>query len=192
MVCALIEDVLLTKDPRILVSLVPQLQIRKCKKGEALLNQGDVWNTAFFVESGLIRMHILGPDGKDYNKSFWSEGRVIFPITREMEGMPSLFSISALEESVIWHVHISELRTCLQSQKLWEPLRAELLERLLNQKQQREFDLLTLDGKARYQKFCSSEPELAARVPLAHLASYLALTDVSLSRIRRQLKELEN
>jgi CRP-like cAMP-binding protein len=190
MVRALIEQVLLTKDPQVLVSMVPQLQARKCKKGETLLNQGDLWNTAFFVESGLIRMHILTPEGKDYNKSFWSEGKMIFPITSEMEQMPSLFSISTLEESILWHVQISELRTCLQRHKLWEPLRVELLDRLLNQKQQREFDLLTLDGKARYQKLCSSEPELAARVPLAHLASHLALTDVSLSRIRRQLKEL--
>jgi CRP-like cAMP-binding protein len=189
MVHALIEQVLLTRDPRILVSLVPHFRPRTCKKGERLLNQGDVWDTVFFIEVGLLRVHILGSDGKDFNKSFWSEGTILFPITTEMETMPSVFGISALEDSVIWHVHLSVLGTCLQSQKLWEPLRAELLERVLDRKQKREFDLLTLDGKDRYQKLCASEPELAARVPLAHLASYLALTDVSLSRIRRQLKK---
>ena len=71
---------------------------------------------------------------------------------------------------------------------LWEPLRAELLGILLERKSQRELDLQTLDGRARYQKFCQKHPGLAARVPLVHLASYLGITDVSLSRIRRQFK----
>ncbi len=188
---ALIEKVLLTKDPRILVSMVPLFQPRTHKKGEVLLNQGEVWSKAFFIERGIIRMHIIGREGKDFNKSFYAEGTMVFPITQEMEEQPSPFNISALEHSVVWHAHISDLRTGLESQGLWEPLRAELLGRLLSQKLQREYDLLTLDGKARYQKFCENKPELAARLPLAHLASYLGLTDVSLSRIRRQLKKVQ-
>ncbi|OGB24508.1 MAG: hypothetical protein A3I66_10925 [Burkholderiales bacterium RIFCSPLOWO2_02_FULL_57_36] len=190
MVRALIEQVLRTKDPQILLSMVPLFQSRTCKKGEVLLSQGQVWDKAFFIERGLLRMHILDQDGKDFNKSFWSEGTMIFPITPDMEGKPSSFTISALEPSTIWQAGKSDLQIGLECQGLWEPFRAELLERLLRQKSQREHDLLTLDGKALYQKFCESSPELAARLPLAHLASYLGLTDVSLSRIRRPLKSL--
>lgn len=191
MVHALIKKVLRTKDPQILVSMVPQFQPRTYKKGEALLSQGELWTKAFFIERGMIRTHLVGADGKDFNKSFWIEGTMVFPITPEMEKQPSLFNISALEHSVVWHAPISYVRTSLENQELWEPLRSELLERLLSQKLQREYDLLTLDGKTRYQKLCECNPELAARVPLAHLASYLGLTDVSLSRIRRQLKALQ-
>ena len=45
--------------------------------------------------------------------------------------------------------------------------------------------VLTLDARRRYAAFCAREPQLAERVPLLHLASYLGITDVSLSRIRR-------
>jgi hypothetical protein len=72
---------------------------------------------------------------------------------------------------------------------LWEPLRAELRGRLLDQKLRREHDLLTLNGSSRYRQLCEDSPQLAARIPLVHLASYLGLTDVSLSRIRRRLNE---
>lgn len=188
MVHALIEQMLRTRDPQILVSLVPQFQRRVYKKGEALLDQGDSWGNAFFIERGMVKIHITGPDGRDFNKSFWAEGTVVFPFTQEMQEQPSLFTISALEPSVVWYAPLSDVRAGLASQGLWEPLRTELLARLLSQKLQREHDLLTLDGAARYQKLCQNNPELVARVPLAQLASYLGLTDVSLSRIRRQLK----
>ena len=67
----------------------------------------------------------------------------------------------------------------------WEPLCTELLARLVSHKLQREHDLLTLDALRRYAAFVAREPQLAERVPLLHLASYLGITDVSLSHIRR-------
>ena len=69
---------------------------------------------------------------------------------------------------------------------VWPPLQRELLERLLTGKLQREHDLLALDGRRRYEAFCQRFPALAERVPLVHLATYLGLTDVSLSRLRRR------
>ncbi|MEZ5535579.1 MAG: hypothetical protein R3F02_08130 [Thiolinea sp.] len=59
--------------------------------------------------------------------------------------------------------------------------------RLLDSKLQREHDLLALNSSQRYQKFCENSPGLAQRIPLTHLATYLGITDVSLSRLRRQL-----
>ncbi len=192
MLRALIDTVLRTKDPQILLSIVPQFQARTHAKGETLLHQGEVWDKAFFIARGMIRMHAIDRDGKDFSTSFWAEGTMVFPITADMEQRPVQFNISALEDSVVWHAPLSDLRANLEHRGLWEPLRAELLGTLVNRKSQRELDLLTLDGKARYQKLCQLEPGLAARVPLVHLASYLGLTDVSLSRIRRQLKDAQD
>jgi hypothetical protein len=45
--------------------------------------------------------------------------------------------------------------------------------------------LLALDGRQRYQAFGQRFPALVGRVPLKHLASFLGMTDVSLSRLRR-------
>lgn len=189
MVRALIDAVRRTKDPRILLSVVPQFQARSHKKGETLLHQGAMWDKAFFVERGMIRMHMIGLDGRDFSTSFWAEGSMVLPITTDMQEQAAGFNISALEDCVVWHAPLCDLRTGLESRGLWEPVRAELLGILLHRKSQRELDLLTLDGRARYQRFCQLEPGLAARVPLVHLASYLGLTDVSLSRIRRQIKD---
>lgn len=185
----IIENALSSKDSHVIDSVVGLFQSRTFAKGKTLLHQGDIWNQAFVIEQGLVRMHLMGRDGKDFNKNFLYEGALFCPITTEMEEQPSLFAISALESTVIWQAPVSALRSTLVKHGLWEPLRSELLARLVSQKLQREHDLLTLDGKSRYRQLCRSKPHLAARVPVAHLASYLGLTDVSLSRIRRQLKQ---
>ncbi len=192
MVRALMDRIKQTQDTQLLQSVVPQFQARSHAKGETLLHQGSVWHHAFFVERGLIRVHTVGSDGRDFSSSFWAEGSMVFPITADMEVRPAPFSISALEDCRVWQAPLSDLRTGLASKGLWEPVRAEMLGTLVNRKSQRELDLLALDGTARYQKLCLQEPGLAARVPLVHLASYLGLTDVSLSRIRRQLKDASN
>lgn len=186
---ALMAQAMSTGNPGVLLSLVPQFQARMHKKGGVLLHQGAVWDQAFFVERGLLRMHTIEGDGKDFSKSFWPGGTMFFPLTPGMESEALPFNVSALEDSVVWSAPLVDLRTGLHAKGLWEPFRAELLGRLLHRKSQRELDLLTLDGKARYQKFCQQEPDLAGRVPLVHLASFLGLTDVSLSRIRRQINK---
>ena len=66
----------------------------------------------------------------------------------------------------------------------WLHIQREMLSRLLDGKLQREHDLLALNAKQRYEKFCRTQPTLAERVPLLHLATYLGMTDVSLSRLR--------
>ena len=184
----LVASILKTRDPQLLVSRVPSFQSRRCKKGDVLLRQAAIWDQVYFVQHGIIRTHIIDREGADFNNSFYSEGMMLLPLTLELEERPSLFNISAVEPSVVWHVPIAEFRARLSAQALWEPLRVELLSRLLNRKLQREFDLLTLDGRARYEKFCKAQPELAKRLPLIHIASYLGLTNVSLSRFRRQRK----
>lgn len=184
----LVASILKTRDPQLLVSRVPSFKSQRFKKGEVLLRQGAIWGRVYFVQHGIIRTHITDREGADFNNSFYSEGMMLLPLTPELEARPSLFNISTVEPSAVWHVPITEFRERLSAQALWEPLRVELLGRLLSRKLQREFDLLTLDGRARYEKFCQAQPELAKRLPLIHIASYLGLTNVSLSRFRRQLK----
>jgi len=128
-------------------------------------------------------------DGREFNKNFYAEGATICPLTPAMWGEPSLFAITAVETGRLWRADAARLREHWESDGHWPTLQRVLLERLVTHKLQREHDLLALDGRARYLTFRQRWPHLAERVPLLHLASYLGLTDVSLSRIRRDLRE---
>jgi CRP-like cAMP-binding protein len=154
-------------------------------RGAPLLTQGDRWRWALLIERGLVRMHFVRRDGREFNKNFFAEGALVCPITPAMWNAPSLFGITCIEASRVWRCDEALFRDALQRHGVWPPLQRELLERLLTGKLQREHDLLALDGRRRYEAFCQRFPALAERVPLVHLATYLGLTDVSLSRLRR-------
>ena len=154
-------------------------------RGAPLLTQGDRWRWALLIERGLVRMHFVRRDGREFNKNFFAEGALICPITPAMWNAPSLFGITCIEASRVWRCDEALFRDTLQHHDVWQELQRELLERLLTGKLQREHDLLALDGRRRYEAFCQRFPALAERVPLVHLATYLGLTDVSLSRLRR-------
>lgn len=177
-----------------LVPALPALQVEALArgfsrltltKGGTLLRQGDVWRQALWLERGTLRLYFTRRDGREFNKNFYLEGALLCPLTPAMWDAPSLFEIAAVEASTVWRADAAAWRQALDGAGQWAPLRTELLARLVSHKLQREHDLLTLDARRRYAAFCAREPALAERVPLLHLASYLGMTDVSLSRIRR-------
>lgn len=154
-----------------------------------MLQPGDLWSDAMLIETGLVRMHFLRRDGREFNKNFFAEGSLICPITPSMWAEPSLFGITCIEPSVVWRCDAARLREVLGQHGHWEAMQRELLTRLLTGKLQREHDLLALSGRQRYEAFCRQFPALSSRVPLLHLATYLGLTDVSLSRLRREMRD---
>ena len=154
-------------------------------KGQPLLRQGEVWRHALWLERGALRLYFTRRDGREFNKNFYLEGALLCPLTPAMWDAPSLFEIGALEPGRVWRADAGAWRARLDALGAWAPLRTELLARLVSHKLQREHELLTLDARRRYAAFRTREPRLAERIPLLHLASYLGITDVSLSRIRR-------
>ncbi|HNW61716.1 MAG TPA: Crp/Fnr family transcriptional regulator [Piscinibacter sp.] len=185
---ALIDELQRTRDPAIVCSFLPTFRPRTWRAGEVLMQQGVSWTDAFFIERGLLRVHTLESDGRDYSKSFWPEGTMVLPLTPQMQEQPSSFMVSAVEATRAWQAPWAQFRDALDARALWQSLCNLMLARLLDQKQQREHTLLALDGRERYLRLCQQQPDVAKRVPLVHLASYLGLTDVSLSRIRRQIR----
>ena len=170
--------------------LKAQFRPKQYKRGEALLRQNEIWQQVYLIESGLIRLYFLRPDGREFNKNFYREGQLICPLTNKMQTQPSLFGISCIENCTVWQCSAHGLIELLQTQQQWTVLQNHFLSKLVDHKLQREHDLLSLAAKERYADFCQREPDLAERVTLVQLASYLGITDVSLSRLRQQLNKV--
>ncbi|MFT3859189.1 MAG: Crp/Fnr family transcriptional regulator [Aquabacterium sp.] len=159
-----------------------------CRKGEVLLAQGECWHRAILVERGLLRLFFVDGKGREFNKNFFEEGALLLPLTKVMRHEPSLFGVAAMEAGRLWIASMEALHHRLSQAQQWQRFQRRALAFTLDHKLQREHDLLALNARERYEHFCRQRPSLASRVPLAQLASYLGMTDVSLSRIRRQLQ----
>jgi CRP/FNR family transcriptional regulator, anaerobic regulatory protein len=155
-------------------------------KEVVLVNQGDHWNKIYFIERGIVRLFINTPDGQEYNKNFFLEGNFFWPATPETRLRPSLFSIATLETSSIWVGEIVLFQKHLITLKRWETFALSFTEALADQKFNREYEFLILDAEARYMSLLQKYPQLVKRVPDYHLASYLGITNVTLSRIKKR------
>jgi len=169
---------------RVLALFVP----RSLAKGEVVVAEGSVWGRALFIEQGLLRLAYTADDGRAYNKAFFAEGELAWPMAPKARSEPSLFTIVALEPSRLRVAPFAEFQRQLQALGRWERFALPYVERLAEEKFLREYELLLNDAEARLQAACTQLGPILHRIPDYHLASYVGINPVTLSRIRRRLR----
>jgi CRP-like cAMP-binding protein len=152
--------------------------------GRRLFAAGEVPNTLYFVVRGLVRFYYLTPDGKEFNKNFVASGSVVTSLGSFLEGSPSPFFTEALEDCVFVTYPMELARQLTETDIVWERLVNGFITQLALKKERREASFLLDSAMARYEAFLTDFPEIALRVPQYHIASYLGITPVALSRIR--------
>ena len=165
---------------------VASVRIRLLAKGEFLLRAGDQAEQVAVVVQGLLREHFVLPDGTERTKAFVLEGQLSGSLADLLSSAPSRAYIVAEEPSRLLLMPFSAARQLAQQRPAWRTLGARVTESLLRVKAEREYELLGLDAAGRYEAFRTRYPGLEARVSAKHVASYLGITPVHLSRLRRQ------
>lgn len=171
-------------------SIATNFSIRKVDKGELLLKEGQYGDWWGFVYQGLFRSYSYNDQEIEYTNGFFREGSFTCELISFSGAAVSHTSVVALEDSLILCVNKPTLDALFRNYPDFEKFGRILYEKLLVGYKQRNLFRVRLNARERYLHFIESEPELIKRVPLKYIASYLSVTDTSLSRIRRNLKEL--
>lgn len=167
---------------------VGRTAVLQIKKGEYLVRAGETVERAYFCTVGLFRLFYPLENGKEYNKSFALERDFVTSYGAMIKREPSYFSIQALEHSTVIAIDYRLLLDMMERSHAWERLVRKCAEQLYMKKEERERQLLYLDAAGRYEAFLKSYPGLAGRIPQYHIASYLGISPVSLSRLMRGSK----
>jgi CRP-like cAMP-binding protein len=165
------------------------VHVRLLPRGAYLLRGGERAHELAVVVSGLLREHFLLADGTERTKAFITEGEVSGSLADLISGAPSRAYIVADEPVRLLVGDFTGSEALVARHTEWRALRTALTERLLGIKAEREYELLGLDAEARYERFRERYPGLEARVAAKHVASYLGVTPVHLSRLRRRQRE---
>ena len=163
-----------------------QLPRRDLRAGTVLLAAGQALGHVWYLEQGLVRLYCLSADGRERNKSFHAEGAWVGAGVPPLRGH-SPYSIEALEPLRVVQLSYAELACWSEQLPLVRQLLAEALQRVFARLAGREAELLLLDATARYHAYLQEYAAIAPRVPLRHVADYLGITNVALSRIRARL-----
>lgn len=168
-----------------LSELFTTFNAKEISSGHHLEKPGADKNSIFLVVSGLVRYYYLAEDGKEWNKAFISSGIMSTSFSQDFLNRPSPYGIQALENTTILIADYSSFESLYDKYHMIERLGRKIIENILIFKMNRERSFLTVSAKSRYEDFIEEYPSLLTRIPQYQIASYLGITEASLSRILR-------
>lgn len=163
------------------------LKIRKVKKGEQLLKQGDICQHTFFVEKGLLRYFSIDKKGKENVLQFAPENWFITDRESVYFNQPSKYYLDALEDSDVLVLEKNFVEKISEQNNSFAEFNNKLLHNHIRSLQKRIELLLSATAEERYLDFIKVYPDILLRVPQTLIASYLGITPESLSRVRKEL-----
>lgn len=178
-------EALLRSEPA-MTGLWQALPRRHFAANAVLLRSGETCTRAWLLESGLVRLYYLSDQGTERNRSFHLEGSWVSGVMPP-QALPSPYTIEALEPVLAVELGYAALQDWRERFPRIRPLLDEAMGYVFTQHARRESELLGLSPEARYRAFLADQGDLAERLPQHHVASYLGISPVSLSRIRARL-----
>lgn len=162
------------------------LKRKELPKGHVLVRQNTICDCVYFVEKGLTRTYYI-KKGKDVTDWICAENSFACSILSFITRKPDRRIIELLEPSVLWSLHHDDLERLYTKYHDIENLGRHLVGFGLIQVQQRFDDLHFSTASERYRNLLKTNPGYINRVPLGILASYLGMTQETLSRMRSKI-----
>lgn len=154
-----------------------------CAKGHILLAPDSVCKHLYFIKEGLTRTFYL-KDGRDITDWFSPENTFAVSLISYIKQQPDRRGIEVLEPSVLYSMYYDDLEMLCTKFHDIEHIIRKILSFGIVQMQNKIDDVHFVSGKHRYRNLIQSNPSIVQRVPLGMVASFLGMTQESLSRIR--------
>ncbi|WP_288354524.1 Crp/Fnr family transcriptional regulator [uncultured Bacteroides sp.] len=159
------------------------LTCKKYKKGERILDEGDVCRSMLYIEKGLTRQFYFKYD-KDLTEHIAYEGGVVICLESYLKEEPTRLMIETLEPTVVWEIPKDRLEMLAQEDASIGAWYRRIFELSLIESQVKADTLRFEPAHERYNKLLQLHPEILKRAPLVYIASLLQMTPETLSRVR--------
>ena len=159
--------------------LVPE----KYKKGERILDEGQICDSLYFIDKGMTRQFYFKYD-KDLTEHIGYEDAIIVCLESYFNEEPTRLMIEALEPTIAWKINKDEIVRLASIKSEIGTLYRRIFEKSLITSQQKADTLRFEPANERYNKLMQQHPEILKRAPLIYIASLLQMTPETLSRVR--------
>jgi len=155
-------------------------------KGFPLHREQNVCHELYFITSGAARS-FYHKDGRDITAHFAIDLGVVTAADSFIRKKPSRYNVETLEQSTILSMSRTGLDDYLIQNPQYERTARLFLEELYMDLADRMASLMFFSAQERYQDLIRENPTIVQRVGLGHIASYLGITQETLSRVRAQV-----
>lgn len=167
------------------ISLITQKVSRK--KGDLLFSTERTEHFIYFIDRGIVRAFV-NQDDREITFWFGLEQDVVLSMKSYIYDQPGYESIELLEDSELYKIDTRSLQQLYLTDSHMANWGRKLAEQELVRTEERLIARQFKTALERYKELLAYSPELLQRVPLGYIASYLGITQVSLSRIRAEIK----
>lgn len=184
------QNVFHLKDKELIHQFSDATKIRCMKRGEYVVRIGEVLNEVYFMEKGITRGYFLDVNGKDVTDCFsFSCGSTVMPFCQLELDISAPMTIEVLEDAKFFCIPIFVVIELQNNYVEVTRLYNQLLIKALNEHWKLKQILNSYTAVQRYQWFLEEYPGLIGKVSNKYIASFLGMTPVTLSRLRRTLRE---
>ena len=156
-------------------------------RNDFLLKSGKFSNEYLFLEKGFMRAFAFDTDGNDVTTNFYAVNQMVFEVSSFFNRTISRENIQALTDCEGWCISYDQLNGLFHELPEFRAFGRHILVTGFAALKNRMLSMITETAEERYSNLLQNNPEIFKYAPLKNIASYLGITDTSLSRIRKEL-----
>ena len=162
---------------------------KNIQKGTTLIREGQVVNKIYFVKSGCLRSFCTDKEGKEHTlliaiKNWWISDYIAIH-----DNTYATLTVESLTDATVIEFNAKKLDEIHSLFPEFEPLQRQNLERHVVSLQKRILNQLQLSALERYELFLKQYPDIEKHTRNYHIASFLGITQQSLSRLRVEISK---
>jgi CRP-like cAMP-binding protein len=171
--------------PQKAAELAATFKYKEVNKHDILLKEGKICNEMLYLEEGCIRSYILDLEGNEVTTAIYTQNTTVNELMSFFKRQPAQESFQALSDCKAWYLGYDDLQNNFHTMPEFREFGRMMLITNYSKLKDRMLGMVQLTAEQRYRNLIDAQPDIFQQVPLKMLASYLGITDTSLSRIRK-------
>lgn len=156
------------------------------EKNDFFLKLGQVAGAYYVIEEGFVRSYLIDLEGNEVTTKFAGPGELIIEVSSLFQRVPAMENIQALTSGRAYRIGFDAFQALFHEVEGFREWGRAWMSQQIFAAKTRTADMYTKTASRRYQELIEERPELLSTARLKHIATYLGITDTSLSRIRRE------
>jgi CRP-like cAMP-binding protein len=157
-------------------------------KDEYFSEAGKIVRQVGFIVEGVVRVCYYNNKGEEITKYFFDENHLVVDMRSFENNIEASEYVQAVTDCKLIVFSKQDWEEISRTIVGWDIIVQKIFSKALIEKLERRSPLVEQDATTRYLTFMEKFPQLANRIPLSQLASYLGITQSSLSRIRKNIR----
>jgi CRP-like cAMP-binding protein len=162
---------------------------RTIPKNGYFLREGEASHCYMFLEEGFMRAFTFDLDGNEVTTGFYVKNSIVLEVSSFFSHTKSKENIQAITNCQGWAITFNQLNMLFHNIPEFREFGRAILVKGFVALKQRTLSLINETAEQRYLNLMETSPEILQFAQLKHVASYLGMTDTSLSRIRREYQK---